>query len=924
MTTPELQLHYPDWKIVRLLGEGSFGQVYEIKRSVFDAEQRAALKVIRIPKSPGEVARAQSEGMDEASLSEYFHGFVKSLSDEIALLSRLKGNSNIVSYEDHMIIPNPEGEGVGWTILIRMELLTPLVKIIRDMSQREVLRLGLDLCKALTLCQREHIIHRDIKPDNIFVSPNGDYKLGDFGVARELEQTAAGLSRKGTFSYMAPEVFNGLAYNATVDIYSLGVVLYALLNGGRTPFLPLAPQTIKPSDREQAQTRQLSGESLPPLMGVNPAWDDIIAKACAKDPKARYQSAGELAEALRELAGEFEAGGTVDLWNSAGSERPGTASEADTEEPKTDRWIDGTPVKTAKPEQEPEPKPEPEPTQKKKLSAKLIAIIVATAVLLGGGITALMLVLNIPKQAQLLEYRDYAQQLCQPGLYEDCVTYINSILPKLGKFKDTQTVGEIYYLQGESYFEQEQYQAAIAVYEAAGTYLTNDMGLQRDTAIAFARSGDIARAESSLQSMRALPDSEGAVALLQGEIAFAKEQYDETVTQLNKGLGLPNSSNHARYRAYLICDKAYRKLEGKEKDNIALLRKALTELPQPYHAILNERLADAFSRDGQYAEAAKLFEQLRDGGDTRLATLQNIGLLYQQMKQYGKARTAFEAMREAFPKQHEGPMRLCYLVLAEQAEKKNEQRDYAEAQRLYAEAKRLYDARPVASEDDLEMQKLTGAMEDLERGGWLELSKNSTIAPTNLTSSTNPTTITKQKAQAGWAKKMSKDMRDHFEHLKTIDSSLSKFNFSMTDTNSDGIPELFWTADIPSYGLIQNMQGQGFSINNSHDVFVSGKDIWTLDSTDYERLRFYINQWTFANNKIEHIGQWELAYQHHEYDGVREERNYTYSPGTDILTDIEISAAEYEEAKRKAESGNKIRFEHTYKGGSINLEDYWP
>jgi serine/threonine protein kinase len=140
---------------------------------VFDAEQRAALKVIRIPKSQGEVARAQSEGMDDASLSAYFHGFVKSLSDEIALLSRLKGNSNIVSYEDHQIIENPVGEGVGWTILICMELLTPLLEHMRaqPLHQREVLRLGLDPCRALTLCQREHIIHRDIKPDNILCRP---------------------------------------------------------------------------------------------------------------------------------------------------------------------------------------------------------------------------------------------------------------------------------------------------------------------------------------------------------------------------------------------------------------------------------------------------------------------------------------------------------------------------------------------------------------------------------------------------------------------------------------------------------------------------------------------------------------------------------------------------------------------------------
>jgi len=379
MTTTELKRHYPDWEIVRLLGEGSFGQVYEIKRSVFDSEQRAALKVIRIPKSPNEITRAQSEGMDDASLSEYFHGFVKSLSDEIALLSRLKGNSNIVSYEDHMIIPNPEGEGVGWTILIRMELLTPLLQHMRTqtMDQREVLRLGLDLCKALTLCQREHIIHRDIKPDNIFVSSNGDYKLGDFGVARELEQTAAGLSRKGTFCYMAPEVFHGRAYNAAVDIYSLGIVLYALLNGGRTPFLPDAPQTIRPSDRDQAQTRLLSGEALPPLSGVNPAWDEIIAKACAHEPKERYQTVSELADALMELASDFDGNQTVSLWESG---RNTVATQTAKTERESKFWIDGTPVKTA-PQSEIEPKPEPEsdfaPPPKKKLSTKLIAIIIS-------------------------------------------------------------------------------------------------------------------------------------------------------------------------------------------------------------------------------------------------------------------------------------------------------------------------------------------------------------------------------------------------------------------------------------------------------------------------------------------------------------------------------------------------------------------
>jgi tetratricopeptide (TPR) repeat protein len=155
--------------------------------------------------------------------------------------------------------------------------------------------------------------------------------------------------------------------------------------------------------------------------------------------------------------------------------------------------------------------------------------------------------------------------------------------------------------------------------------------------------------------------------------------------------------------------------------------------------ILNERLADAYSRNKQYKEAVAIFEQLRDGGDDRLGTLQNIGQLYQQLKQYDKARAAYEAMRQAYPKRHEGAMRLCYLVIAEQTAKKNEQRDYTEAQQLYTEAKRLYDARPNASGEDLEMQKLAGVMEELEANGWFDGQAQAAAAVTT----TSPATTTR-------------------------------------------------------------------------------------------------------------------------------------------------------------------------------------
>ncbi len=289
------------WKIIRLLGEGSYGKVFEIERSEFGQTYRAALKVITVPQSSAEVRSVISEGMSVSQAEAYFHGIVEELMHEFSIMFKLKGTANIVSCEDLRVLEHPDG--IGWDILIRMELLHPLLPYVYEhpMARRDIIRLGIDICKALELCQRYNIIHRDIKPENIFISDNGDYKLGDFGIARTIERTSSGLSKKGTYSYMAPEVYAGKEYGFSVDTYSLGLVLYRMLNKNRGPFLPQPPEAITFSSREQALARRMSGEPLPrPFYGEG-RLGEIVLKSCAFDPKDRYSSPQQLRQELEAI-----------------------------------------------------------------------------------------------------------------------------------------------------------------------------------------------------------------------------------------------------------------------------------------------------------------------------------------------------------------------------------------------------------------------------------------------------------------------------------------------------------------------------------------------------------------------------------------------------------------------------------------------
>ena len=292
---------WTDWSVEERIGEGAFGKVYKAVRNDSNFTTYAAIKVISVPKSESEVESLQADGISLVGAKSYLQGIVSDFVNEIRLMESMKGTSNIVSVEDYKVVERKEG--VGWDIFIRMELLTPLVKKITQsqFTERDVIKLGIDICSALELCSKANIIHRDIKPENIFVSNFGDYKIGDFGIARQLEKTCSSLSSKGTFNYIAPEVAKGEKYDARVDIYSLGIVLYKLLNNNRLPFIHPYNEQLSYADKKLAIDKRLSGQPLPPPVNASQGMAAVIDMACRYNPDERFSSPTAMKNALIRL-----------------------------------------------------------------------------------------------------------------------------------------------------------------------------------------------------------------------------------------------------------------------------------------------------------------------------------------------------------------------------------------------------------------------------------------------------------------------------------------------------------------------------------------------------------------------------------------------------------------------------------------------
>ncbi len=197
----------------------------------------------------------------------------------------------------------------GDTYYIVMEYLrgTDLKSGVRShgaLDPKKVAQIGSQICGALSVAHKHEIIHRDIKPQNIMVLPDGNIKVMDFGIARaKNSHLTQDNNVLGTAHYVSPEQTRGQDLGATSDIYSLGVVMYECATG-RVPF--------DGDDAISVALKQVNELPIPPSQvnpGVDPALERIILKCMEKDPANRFQTADE----LRQVLNAYATGRAVDV-----------------------------------------------------------------------------------------------------------------------------------------------------------------------------------------------------------------------------------------------------------------------------------------------------------------------------------------------------------------------------------------------------------------------------------------------------------------------------------------------------------------------------------------------------------------------------------------------------------------------------------
>lgn len=571
----------------------------------------------------------------------------------------------------------------------------------RRFTSRELARWGMQICSALNYLhsQEPPVIHCDIKPANVMLTPQGDICLIDFNISFYLGDTSV---LGYTNGYTSPEQYlialsresgrgtpEEVKIDERTDIYSVGATLYHLAVGQKVG-----------DYRERIDTGLLSGVT-------GEAFAQVIEKALRVDPGQRWQSAYDMFRALQDI-------------------------------PKKDRrYLSLLHRQTA-------------------VRTLLAALLAGCILLTGYGISEIkrerMDSYNslVEEQIRLIENNDFEEQekvfeeasglipsslesyyqnayaLYKQERYEDCIAFVDYDICENEKLDLAQArMADVYYLRADSYFRLEQYEDAADAYEDVFRMGTRHTAYYRDYAIALAYAGEEEEAQDVLQEAIDYGLKEDSIYYAKGEIENALGKPDAALQEFGQCISI-SDDNEMKARAYLMMDSIYEE-KGSGTSQRDILLKAKEDLPAEeqmqileHLAAVDIELADTTGKAEYREEAVETLVQIIGQGWGTFTTFDTLAVQYQKQGDLEQAQKTVDQMLKDYGEDYRIYMRYAFLEIDVQGLRENASRDYTKFAGYCEKAEELYQQQVKDNNTDEEMQLLEEVYRQVEEGGWLE------------------------------------------------------------------------------------------------------------------------------------------------------------------------------------------------------------
>ena len=566
-------------------------------------------------------------------------------------------------------------------------------------TQNQLIRWGMQLCSALYYLHSQNppIVHGDIKPANIMLTPQGNICLIDFNISFFMdENTVLGY----TEGYTSPEQYiialdkksihaipNHTMVDEKSDIYSVGATFYHLITGHKLE--------RRRSGREYEELQEHVSEGLA----------SVIMKAIVLERDKRYANAYEMYQAFQNICKKDK---------------------------RYQRLL----------------------TRERAIRAGLILLLGISIAGTGYGIHEVKLE-RLEKYNNLVEkqviyreagkygkerkvyksaikvfpdklesYYQNAYTLYDEEKYEKCIDFVEyDVLQNEKADIIDERMGDLYYLEAESYFQLEDYKNSVDIFEKAFQFGAKDSLYYRDYAIALAYNGNTEKAEEILQDAIDKGLNEDSIHFTKGEIEKALNNESDAISEFRQCIGI-TKDDQLKTRAYLLLSEIYEEA-GEDKEERAILLEARNNLPMENQMQILEKLIQVdinLADDGDTQlrnEAINLSKEVIEQGWKTYTTYNNLAILYQKQKNLAETADILTQMIELYGDDYNIEKHLAFLEIDKQEQKGNDFRDYSAFEKYYERAEKLYYAQLKSNDTDSEMQLLENVYQQVRSGGWL-------------------------------------------------------------------------------------------------------------------------------------------------------------------------------------------------------------